>query len=113
MQTIQMQLSQKQKTISQLICAFFRIYIKFWTFSKNHDSHSFCISRNYGHRKSWLDKCPKSSDSEDPSKGNVVNGRNIDLISTAAPLSSSLLTVMVMDLEKVSVSDMENLKTVC
>ena len=74
MQTIQMQLAQKQKAISQLICAFFLIYIKFWTFSKKHDSHSLCISRNYGHRKSWLDKCPKSTVWEDSSRGNVVNG---------------------------------------
>ena len=29
---------------------------------------------NYGLRKTWLDKCLKSPVSEDPFKGNMVNG---------------------------------------
>ena len=30
--------------------------------------------RNYGLRKTWLDKCLKSPLCEDPSKDNMVNG---------------------------------------
>ena len=30
--------------------------------------------RNYGLRKTWLDKCVKNSVLEDPSTGNMVNG---------------------------------------
>ena len=30
--------------------------------------------RNYGLRKTWLDKCLKSPVSEDPMKSNMVNG---------------------------------------
>ena len=40
-------------------------------------------------------------------------GRNTDLISTAAPLPYSQVTMKVIELEKVTLSDMKNLKTVC
>ena len=38
--------------------------------------------------------------------------RNIDSVSTTAPLPYSLTTAKVIQLEKVTVSDMQNLKTV-
>ena len=33
------------------------------------------LFRNYGLRKTWLDKCLKSLVSEDPSTGNIGNER--------------------------------------
>ena len=44
MQRIQMHLSQKQKIFSEFLSYFFRISIKFRTFSKKDDPHSLCIS---------------------------------------------------------------------
>ena len=44
MQTIQMHLFQKQKTLFTSFLCIFQIYIKFTTFSKKCDSHSLCIS---------------------------------------------------------------------
>ena len=49
MQTIQMHLPQKQKIFSEFIAAFFRICIKFRTFSKKDNPHSLCISEIIDH----------------------------------------------------------------
>ena len=40
MQTIQMHLSEKQKTFSQFLCAFFKSTSNFEHFKKKDDSHS-------------------------------------------------------------------------
>ena len=67
----------------------------------------------YGLQNTWLDNCLKSPVSEEPLRGNRVNGRSTDSISTTAPLPYSLIYVQVTQLEGVSVNDMENLNTVC
>ena len=60
----------------------------------------------------WLDKCLKSPVSEDSSKGNMVNGpKYVEILMTAA-LPYLLIAVKAIDLQKVSVSDMQNLKNV-
>ena len=41
---IQMQLSQKQKTFSQLFAAFLKYRLNFGHFQTKDDPHSFCIS---------------------------------------------------------------------
>ena len=69
--------------------------------------------RNYGLRKTYLDKCLKSPVSDYTLTINVVNGPNTVSLSTTAPLPYSLIIVKVIELETVSLSDMENLKTVC
>ena len=43
MQSIQMPLSKKQKTFSQLFSAFLRIRLNFEHFEKKEDPHSLCI----------------------------------------------------------------------
>ena len=69
--------------------------------------------RNYGLQKAWLDNCLKSPISEDHLTENVVTGQNAVSISTTAPLQYSWITVNIIEWERVSLSDMENLKTVC
>ena len=69
--------------------------------------------RIYGLRKTWFDKCLKSALWEDPAIGNIVNGRNTDSVSRTAPLPYSSNNGKVIELEKVTLSDMQSLKTFC
>ena len=46
-----------------------------------------------------------------PQKATWATGQNIESISTPAPLPYSLITVKVIELEKVTISDMKSLKT--
>ena len=67
--------------------------------------------RNYGLQKTWLDRCLKSLVSEDPSIGNMVNGPTVEIWTTTT-LSYLLITIKIIQLEKVSLSDMQNHSTV-
>ena len=58
--------------------------------------------QNYGLRKTWLDKCLKSLVWEDPWTGNMVNGSKHWFIS-----NDSMLTEKVIELERVSLSNMQ------
>ena len=71
--------------------------------------------RNYGYRKSWLGKCLKSPVSDEFSAGNIVNGLGPNTVAfwTAAPSPYLLITVKVIELEKVSFSAMQSLKSFC
>ena len=60
----------------------------------------------------WLDQYLKCPVSEDPSKNNMLNGPKYVEIWMKAPLPYLLIAVKAIDLQKVSVSDMKNLKTV-
>ena len=64
--------------------------------------------RNYGFQKRWLDKWLKSPVSENFSSDNMANGLKHILISTAALLEYLLITVKVIELEIVSLSDIKN-----
>ena len=68
--------------------------------------------RNYGLPKRWLNQRLKSPVSEDPSKINMVNAPKhcSNLKDTSLPYL--LITGKSIALEKVSVSDIQNLKTV-
>ena len=44
MRTIQMQLSDKEKTYSQIFAAFWKYRLNFEHFEEKYDPHSFCIS---------------------------------------------------------------------
>ena len=59
-----------------------------------------------------LDGCLKSPVSEDPSKSNMVNGPKYVEIWMTAPLPNLLINVKTIDWEKVSLCEMQNLKTV-
>ena len=68
--------------------------------------------RNYGPPKTWLDQCLKSPVSEDTTKSNMVNAPKhcSNLKDTSLPYL--LITGKSIVLIKVSVSYVENLKTV-
>ena len=68
--------------------------------------------RNYGLPNTWLDQCVKSLVSEDPTKSNMVNASKhcSNLKDTSLPYL--LIIGMSNVLQKVSVSDVQNLKTV-
>ena len=67
---------------------------------------------NYWLQNMWLDQCLKIPVSEDPSKGNIPNGpKHVEIWMTAL-LPYLLFNVMVIDLEKGSLFEMQNLKTV-
>ena len=68
---------------------------------------------NYGFRKTGLDQSSKSPASEDPSKSNIVNGSKHCSNLNDFFLGYLLILVEDIDLQKVSVSDMQNLSTVC
>ena len=68
--------------------------------------------RNYGFRKTLLDQSLKSLISEDPLKSNMENGPKYVEIWMKAPLPYLLIAVQAIDLQKVSVRYMQNLKTV-
>ena len=68
--------------------------------------------RNYGLPKTWLDQCLKSPVSEDPTKSNMVNTLKhcSNLKYTSLPYLLIIGNSIV--LQKVSLSDVQNLKTV-
>ena len=68
--------------------------------------------RNHGLPKTWLDQCLKCPVSEDPTKSNMVNANKhcSNLKETSLPYL--LITGKSIVLQKVSVSDVQNLKTV-
>ena len=68
--------------------------------------------RNYGLPKTWLDQSLKSPVSEDPTKSNMINAPKdcSNLKDTSLPYL--LITGKSIVLQKVSVSDVQNLKTV-
>ena len=68
--------------------------------------------RNYGLPKTWLDQCPKSPVSEDPTKSNMVKAPKhySNLKDTSLPYL--LITGKSIVLQNVSVIHIQNLKTV-
>ena len=61
--------------------------------------------------KSMVTSMFKKSRFKDPPASNMVNGPNIVEICMAAPLPYLLIAMNAIDFQKVSVSDMRNLKT--
>ena len=67
----------------------------------------------YGLKKKWLDKCLKSLLSEDPQTSNMVNGLKHCINLNGSTLIYLLVTLKAIQLQKVSLGDMINLRTVC
>ena len=72
-QPIHIQLSQKQKTFSEVFFCFFESYIKVGSFGKKDEPHLMNFG-NYRLQKTWLENCIKKPISENPSTSNMVNG---------------------------------------
>ena len=68
--------------------------------------------RNYRLPKTWLDQCLKSPVSEDPTKSNMVNAPKHCSNLKETSLLYLLIPGKSIVLQKVSVSDIQNLKTV-
>ena len=68
--------------------------------------------RNYGLPKTWLDQCLKSLVSENPTKSNMANTPKHFSNLKDTSLRYLLITGRSIALRKVSVSDVQNLKTV-
>ena len=75
-QPIQMILPEEKNFSHVLFFCILETSIKFWTFSKKTLLSLLMYFRSYGLRKTRLDKCLKSTASEDPSTSNIVNGPN-------------------------------------
>ena len=67
--------------------------------------------RNYGLPKTWLDQCLKSPVSEHPSKSNMLNAPKQCSNLKDGPFTIFLDHWEVNCLQKVSVTDMQHLKT--
>ena len=67
--------------------------------------------QNYGLPKTWRDECLKSLVSDDPTKSNMVNAPKhcANLKDTSLPYL--LITGKSIVLQKISLSDVQNLKT--
>ena len=69
---IQMQLSEKEKTFSQLFAPFLKSNLNFERFETEMPLIAFIFPK-LRTLKTWLDKCLKNPILEDPSKSNMVN----------------------------------------
>ena len=69
---------------------------------------------NYRLGKTWLDKWLKSPISEDPSGGDIANEPKYNVeIWRPLLLLDLMITMKVIEIDKVSLRDMQNLSTVC
>ena len=67
---------------------------------------------NYGLPKTWLDQCLKSRVSEYPSKSNMANALTHCSHLKDSPFTILIITGKSILLQKVYISDMQNLITV-
>ena len=112
-QPIQILLSQKQKTFSELFSAFLKSTLKFAHFQKKDDRHSRCISEiTVSEKRDSINVCkilvkrslPEKTWQRSPKTGEIC---------TTLPLPFLFIPMNIIQLEKVYVSAMQNLETVC
>ena len=111
-QPIKMQLSQKQKPFSQFFAAFLKSSLNFEHFQKKDDSHSWCNSEITASKKHGYINVYKVTFQGILRKAIWYTRPNIVEICMSAPLPYLLINVQAIALQKVSVSDMQNLKAV-
>ena len=107
-----MQLSKKQKIFSEFVSKSLKATLSFEHFQKK----MILIAElfpNLRTRKTWLKICLKSPVAGDPLTSNVVIWPNTVETWTRPPLPYLLITVKAIELEKVFLSEMQNLTTVC
>ena len=106
-------LSQKQKTFSELFAAFLKSTLNFAHFSKNDDPHSQCISQIIVSEKGdSINVCNIPFKRSLQQKTWQKDPKFVEICITL-PLPCYFVPVHIIQLEKVHVSDMQNLKTVC
>ena len=112
-QPIQILLSQKQKSISELFSAFLKSTLNFDHFQTKHDPHSRCISQiTVSEKGGQINVCKIPFQRSLPQQRWQKGPKTVE-IGTTVPLSYLFIPVNIIELEKVYVSAMQNLKTVC
>ena len=112
-QPIQILLSQKHKTFSQFFSSILKSTLNFEHFRKKDDPHSRCISQiTVSEKGGSINVCKIPFKRSLPQK-TWQKGQKIVEICKALPLPYLLIPVNIIQLEKVYVSAMQNLKTVC
>ena len=101
-ETIQIQLSQKQKTVPELFFAFLKSILNLKYFPKRDDPHSWCISSITGSEERGKINFWKVEFQRTLWQTTSQMGRNTVTIWTTAPLQYLLITVKIVALEKVS-----------
>ena len=113
MQSIEILLSQKQNTFSQFFSAFLKSTLNFEHFGKKDGPHSRCISEiTVSEKGGSINVCKIPFKRSLPEKTWQKGGKTVE-ISKTLPLPYLFIPVNIIQLEKVSVSAMKNLKTVC
>ena len=110
---IQMQLSKKQKTFSEISLAFLNSLSNFKHFPTKDDPHSWCISGNTGFEKYGEINVLKAVFQKTLRQTRRQMGQNTGAIWMTPPFRYLLITEKVVALEKVSSSDTKNPKAVC
>ena len=111
-QTIQIELSQKQKNFFKFFVGFLKSILNFKHLLKKDDPRSRCISGNTGSEKYGWINVSKAVFQRTLRQTTRQMGRNTLAIWTAALLEYLLITLKVVALEKVSFSDTQNPKAV-
>ena len=112
-QAIQILLSQKQKTFSQFSSAFLKSALNFAHSRKKDDPHSRCISQiTVSEKGDSRNVCKFVLKRSLPQKRWQKGPKTVEICKTL-PLPYLFIPVNIIQLEKVYVSAMQNLKTVC
>ena len=112
-QPIQILLSRKKNTFSKLFSAFLKSTLNFAYFRKKDDPHSRCISQiTVSEKRDSINICKIPFKRSLPQKTWQKCPKTVE-ICTTLPLLCLFIPVNIIQIEKVSVSAMENLKTVC
>ena len=112
-QAIQLQLSRKQKTFSEFFSAFLEFTLYFEHSGKKDDPHSRCISDiTVSEKGDSINVCIIPFKRSLPQKTWQKGPKTVEICKTL-PLPYLFIPVNIIKLEKVYVSAMENLKTVC
>ena len=112
-EAIQILLSQKQKTFSEFFSAFFKSTLNFEHSRKKDDPHSRYISQNTVSEKGYSINIFKIVFKRSLPQKTWQKGLKTVEICKRVPLPYLFMAVDKIQLEKVYVSAMQNLKTVC
>ena len=112
-QPIQILLSQKEKTFSEFFSAFLKSTLNFEHFGTKDDPHSRCISQiTVSEKGDSINLCKILFKSALPQKTSQKGPKTVEIGKTL-PLPYLFIILDITQLEKVYVSAMQNLKTVC
>ena len=113
MQPIQMMLSIKQKTFSELFSAYLKSTLNFAHFLKKDDPHSRCFSQiTVSETGDSINVCKIPSKRSLPQKTWQKVPKTVEMCTTL-PLPCFFIPVKINQLEKVYISANENLNNVC